>query len=119
MLPDVIEAEQQYSGERREGAYYAFISFFQKLGTGLALWGIGQALGLSGYVTPTPEQQFPVQPETAVNMIKFIIGPATMGLLLLSLPFAWWYPITRASHHQTLERINATDRKALDHGAEA
>jgi glycoside/pentoside/hexuronide:cation symporter, GPH family len=113
MLPDVIEVEQQQSGERREGAYYAFISFFQKLGTGFALWGIGQALGISGYVTPTPEQQFPVQPETALNMIKIIIGPATIGLLLLSLPFAWWYPVTRASHHQTLERIHNPGKKSL------
>ena len=105
MLPDVVEIEQQHSGERREGAYYAFISFFQKLGTGLALWGIGQALGIAGYLTPTVAQPFPVQPESALNIIQFIIGPAAIGLLLLSLPFAWWYPVTRASHKQTLERI--------------
>jgi GPH family glycoside/pentoside/hexuronide:cation symporter len=106
MLPDVIEIEQQVSGERREGAYYAFISFCQKLGTGLALWGIGQTLEFSGYLTPTPELQFPNQPDSALNMIKFIIGPATIGLLFLSLPFAWYYPVTRSSHQKTLERIS-------------
>jgi len=108
MLPDVIEVEQQQSGERREGTYYAFISFFQKLGTGFALWGIGQALGLSGYLTPTTDQQFPVQPESALNMIRLIIGPATIVLLLMSLPFAWRYPITRTSHTNTLEQIRRT-----------
>jgi GPH family glycoside/pentoside/hexuronide:cation symporter len=110
MLPDVIEIEQQVSGERREGAYYAFISFFQKLGTGLALWGIGQTLEFSGYLTPTPELQFPNQPDSALNMIKFIIGPATIGLLLFSLPFAWCYPVTRASHQKTLERISSPNQ---------
>jgi glycoside/pentoside/hexuronide:cation symporter, GPH family len=112
MLPDVVEVEQQQSGERREGAYYAFISFFQKLGTGLALWGIGQALGFAGYLTPTADQQFPVQPESALQMIRFIIGPATIGLLLLSMPFAWWYPVTRSSHRESLERIGSASLKA-------
>jgi glycoside/pentoside/hexuronide:cation symporter, GPH family len=111
MLPDVIEEEQQHSGERREGAYYAFIAFFQKLGIGFALWGIGQALAFSGYRTPTLEQQFPEQPVSALNMIQLLIGPASIGFLLLSLPFAWWYPITRASHHRTLERISSPDRR--------
>jgi GPH family glycoside/pentoside/hexuronide:cation symporter len=111
MLPDVIEVEQQESGERREGAYYAFISFFQKLGTGLALWGIGHALEFSGYLTPTPEQPFPIQPDAALKMIQFIIGPSVIGLLLISLPFAWWYPVTRASHNRTLERINIQGQK--------
>ena len=105
MLPDVVEQEQQRTGERREGAYYAFISFFQKLGTGLALWGIGMALSASGYVTPTAAEQFPVQPQSALNTIRFIIGPGTIMLLLISLPFAWRYPITRAGHNQTVQEI--------------
>jgi GPH family glycoside/pentoside/hexuronide:cation symporter len=116
MLPDVIEVEQEQSGERREGAYYAFISFFQKLGTGLALWGIGHLLEFSGYLTPTSEQQFPDQPASALYMIRFIIGPATIGLLLISLPFACWYPVTRASHQQTLERIKQPGKnRTLEH----
>ncbi len=117
MLPDVIEVEQQHSGERREGAYYALISFFQKLGTGFALWGIGLALGISGYLTPTPDEQFPVQPESALNMIQFIIGPAAIALLLLSLPFAWWYPVTRKSHMKTLEQICEADRRPTSNSA--
>jgi glycoside/pentoside/hexuronide:cation symporter, GPH family len=110
MLPDVIEVEQQESGERREGAYYAFVSFFQNLGPGLALWGIGHALEFAGYLTPTAEQPFPDQPESVLNMIQLLVGPATIGLLLISLPFAWWYPVTRASHHQALERIRTSGK---------
>jgi GPH family glycoside/pentoside/hexuronide:cation symporter len=105
MLPDVIEQEQQHSGERREGSYYAFISFFQKLGTGLALWMIGLSLSASGYVTPDATNQFPDQPESVLATIRFIIGPVAILLLLVSLPFAWKYPITRQSHRNTLAMI--------------
>ena len=52
MVPDVVEYDQVRSGQRREGSYYAFASFFQKLATGAALWGMGQALALTGYLTP-------------------------------------------------------------------
>jgi GPH family glycoside/pentoside/hexuronide:cation symporter len=107
MLPDVIEEEQKRTGERREGAYYAFVSFFQKLGTGAALWGIGMALAASGYVTPGLENQFPVQPASALATIRFIMGPATIVLLLISLPFAWRYPITREGHLRSVERIRS------------
>lgn len=105
MLPDVIEHEEQTSGQRREGNYYAFVSFFQKLGTGVALWSIGLALSLSGYVTPDTVNELPAQPSSAVQMIRLIIGPATIALLLASLPFAWFYPISRNSHEQTLDKI--------------
>ena len=105
MLPDVIEQEQQRTGERREGSYYAFASFFQKLGTGLALWGIGMALSASGYVTPSADVQYPVQPQSTLATIRFIIGPGTIALLLISLPFAWRYPISRESHRRLVETI--------------
>ncbi len=111
MLPDVIEEEQQRTGERREGAYYAFASFFQKLGTGIALWGIGMALAASGYVTPGVEEQFPIQPESALNTIRFIVGPGTIVLLLISLPFAWQYPISRESHTRSLEEIRRSNNQ--------
>jgi GPH family glycoside/pentoside/hexuronide:cation symporter len=110
MLPDVVEQEEQRTGERREGAYYAFVSFFQKLGTGLALWGIGMALSASGYVTPTAATQFPQQPQSALDTIRFIMGPGTIGLLLISLPFAWRYPVTRVSHNLTVTEIGNLNR---------
>jgi GPH family glycoside/pentoside/hexuronide:cation symporter len=52
MVPDIIEHDELSTGQRREGSYYAFASFFQKLATGAALWAMGQALALTAYVTP-------------------------------------------------------------------
>ena len=37
----------------------------------------------------TAAEQFPVQPQSALNTNRLIIGPSTIMLLLISLPFAW------------------------------
>ena len=59
MVPDMVEYDQVQTGQRREGSYYAFASFFQKLATGVALWAMGQALALTGYITPTSTRRCP------------------------------------------------------------
>jgi len=105
MIPDIVEYDQVRSGQRREGSYYAFASFFQKLATGVSLWAMGQALGMTGYITPIPSQPLPVQPEAAVNAIRIFAGPVPAVLLFLAVLFAWKYSITRESHQATLQEL--------------
>jgi GPH family glycoside/pentoside/hexuronide:cation symporter len=105
MVPDVVEYDEVRSGQRREGSYYAFASFFQKLATGIALWGMGQALALTGYLTPLPSGPLPVQPESAISAIRVFTGPIPALLLFLAILFAWKYPITRESHRATLQEL--------------
>jgi GPH family glycoside/pentoside/hexuronide:cation symporter len=102
MIPDIIENDQLQTGQRREGSYYAFASFFQKLATALALWGMGQALAATGYITPDASGSLPVQPDSAIQAIRFFTGPVPAILLLLAVAFAWGYPITRENHNDTL-----------------
>jgi GPH family glycoside/pentoside/hexuronide:cation symporter len=109
MVPDVVEYDEVRSGQRREGSYYAFASFFQKLATGLALWGMGQALALTGYITPLPSSTFPAQPQAAVTAIRVFTGPIPAVLLFLAVLFAWKYPITRESHRATLQELAERD----------
>jgi len=103
MVPDIVEFDQLQSGQRREGSYYAFASFFQKLATGAALWGMGMALSLTGYITPTTNGPLPVQPSEAVSAIRFFVGPVPAVLLILAVLFAWGYPISREKHRETLQ----------------
>lgn len=105
MVPDIIEDDEFRTGRRREGAYYALVAFFQKLGTGFALWAVGQLLAMSGYVTPSDGTPYPVQPETVLQAMRLIIGPLTVGLLLVSLPVALWYPINRFKHREMLQEL--------------
>jgi GPH family glycoside/pentoside/hexuronide:cation symporter len=105
MVPDVVEYDEVRTGQRREGSYYAFASFFQKLATGIALWGMGLALAATGYITPQPSSPPPVQPQEAINAIRLFTGPIPTVLLFLAILFAWKYPITRESHQATLKEL--------------
>ena len=108
MVPDIIEYDQLKTGRRREGAYYSFASFFQKLATGVAIWALGQLLALTGYITPTLANPLPTQPAAAVDAIRWFIGPVPIALLLLGIVFAWRYPISRESHRAMREEIART-----------
>jgi GPH family glycoside/pentoside/hexuronide:cation symporter len=105
MVPDIIEFDQADTGERREGSYYAFASFFQKMATGVAIWGMGLALAATGYITPVQGQPLPDQPVAAVNAIRIFMGPIPAVLLILAIIFALRYNITRQSHHEMVEKL--------------
>jgi GPH family glycoside/pentoside/hexuronide:cation symporter len=105
MVPDIIEYDQLRTGQRREGSYYSFASFFQKLATGLAIWGIGQALAWANYITPGVGEAPPIQPPQAIQVIRIFAGPVPAILLILAIICAWYYPISRESHKATLEQL--------------
>jgi len=107
MIPDVVELDELKTGLRREGSFYAFASFFQKLGTGVAIWALGQVLAQTGYITPTPGQPLPVQPEQAVQAIRWTMGVVPAVLLSVAILFAWQYSITRESHRAMQDELSA------------
>ena len=109
MIPDIIENDQLQTGQRREGSYYSFAAFFQKLGTAFALWGMGQALAVTGYITPDASGVLPIQPESAIQAIRVFTGPIPAVLLILAVFFAWNYPITREAHEATLQELMSAD----------
>lgn len=108
MLPDIIEYDQLKTGQRREGAFYSFAAFFQKLATALAIWAMGQTLAWTGYLTPTAANPFPVQPPDAVIAIRVFAGPVPTALLILAILFAWRYPISRESHRAMRDQLAQT-----------
>lgn len=112
MIPDIIETDRLKTGEPREGSSYAFASFFQKLGTGVAIWALGQALALTGYINPVQGQPLPVQPPQAVQAIRWTMGGVPVILLAIAILFAWGYPISRESHRlmraELAERLKET-----------
>ena len=105
MIPDLIEDDELTTGQRREGSFYALAAFFQKFGTGAALWGMGQIFALTGYVNPVSGAPLPTQPEQAVLAIRWFASIVPAGLILLSILFAWNYSITRKAHEHMLERL--------------
>ena len=64
-----------------------------------------QALALTGYISPTPQNPLPVQPAAVVDAIRWFTGPVPTVLLILSILFAWGYPITRERHRAMRDEI--------------
>jgi GPH family glycoside/pentoside/hexuronide:cation symporter len=105
MIPDIIEDDEVATGQRREGSYYALVSFFQKLGTGAALWVMGQVLDAAGYITPAAGAALPVQPDLAVLAIRLFMSLIPALLLVVAILFASRYPISREKHHALLAQL--------------
>jgi GPH family glycoside/pentoside/hexuronide:cation symporter len=105
MLPDVVELDELETGQRREGIFYSFMVFVQKICLGLAVSFALEILGRTGYIQPT-DGVYPEQGTAVLLTIRSFIGPIPTLFLILGLVLAYFYPITREFHTQLLLRLN-------------
>lgn len=98
MMPDLIEYDELETGQRREGVFYGFMVFLQKACLALGIYLVGLVLSWTGYITPSDADLTPVQPERALEAIRFLMGPVPATILAASLVLVYFYPITRAEH---------------------
>jgi len=108
MLPDVVDLDQLQTGQRREGIFYGFVVQLQKIAVAIALFLVGKTLDWSGFITRTADQPLPIQPETALLAIRWLIGPIPSLVLLGGLLLTYFYPITRAVHGEILLKLQAS-----------
>jgi GPH family glycoside/pentoside/hexuronide:cation symporter len=104
MLPDVLEYDEKMTGERREGVYYGLWNFLTKFTGALGVAVSGWALALYGYV-PNVEQTV-----RALFGIRLFFAVVPAVVILISLPFLIWYPITRKNHAELVKEL--AERKA-------
>ena len=102
MLPDVIELDELRTGQRREGIFYSFVVFVQKICLGIAISVVLQRLGTAGYIKPTLDIPWPIQPDSVLDVIRVSVGPLPAMVLIAGLVLAYFYPITREKHAQIL-----------------
>ena len=105
MLPDVVEYDEKMTGERREGIYYGLWAFLTKFTSALGVAVSGWALDLFGYV-PNAEQTI-----RALFGIRLFFAIVPAVVILISLPFLIWYPITRKSHAELVKEL--AERKTV------
>ncbi len=105
MVPDVIELDELQTGQRREGIFYGFMVLLQKIGLALGLFLVGQLLQWSGFISTVPCQTPPTQPDSALLMVRLLIGPVPTVILVGGLILNYFYPITRNSHAQVLQQL--------------
>lgn len=111
MIPDVIELDELNTGQRREGIFYSFMVLLQKLGLALALFLVGQALELSGFIERIPGEPIPVQPESALFAIRIAIAPLPTLFLIIGLVLTYFYPITKEVHADIRLQLKARKEK--------
>jgi GPH family glycoside/pentoside/hexuronide:cation symporter len=99
MLPDVVEYDEKMTGERREGIYYGLWAFLTKFTSALGVAVSGWALNLFGYI-PNVEQS-----TRALFGIRLFFSIVPSAVILISLPFLIWYPITRKNHAALVKEL--------------
>ncbi|NET31770.1 MAG: MFS transporter [Cyanothece sp. SIO1E1] len=105
MLPDVVDLDELNTGYRREGIFYGFAVQVQKIAVAIALFMVGKILDWSGFITKVADQPPPVQPDSALQAIRWLIGPLPSMVLIGGLILAFSYPITRQVHDEIVLKL--------------
>lgn len=111
MLPDVIELDELETGQRREGLYYGFFVFLQKLGMSLGLAVSNFALEAAGYINQVPGQPLPLQPPAVQLALRLSVSAVPAGILLVSFLAVRAYPITRERHTEIRAELQQRDAR--------
>ncbi|MGD8759910.1 MAG: MFS transporter [Anaerolineales bacterium] len=98
IFPDVIEWDELYTGQRREGMYYGAKNLIRKLTGAIAISIPLQVLGWLDYVPPPDGADFFRQSDAALTAIRVLTGPVGAVLLISAILVAWAYPLTRERH---------------------
>lgn len=98
ILADVVEQDEWETGRRREGTYAGFMVFLRKLASAGALFVVGHYLAANGFVNGSAGDLSLVQPESAIQSLRILIGtipPIILGVAALIMAR---YPLSRAAH---------------------
>ena len=106
MIPDIIDADEVATGQRREGVFYSLFVLFQKVGLAIALSSSSYALSGAGYISPSaaqPDADPLYQPKGVILTLKLINGPIPAVLVVFAMLAAFFYPLGRAKVAENAE----------------
>lgn len=111
MVADVVEASEEHTGRRAEGAFFAGNFFMQKCATGLGIFLTGQLLYVVGLPANAKPGEVPVQVIdnlALVYVVAVAIFAVAIALVLRR------FPITRADHEARVAALDAAARGEVD-----
>ncbi|MFN3517035.1 MAG: MFS transporter [Novosphingobium sp.] len=104
MVADVVEASEEQTGRRSEGAFFAGNMFMAKCATGLGIFVTGQMLAFSGLQGKADPGQVPAGVIDTLSLTyALIVAAFAIGVFLVIRRF----PITRADHEARLAKLSA------------
>ena len=115
IFPDVIDWDELQTNHRREGMYYGAINLIRKFSSAFAIFLLLQVLGWFGYQSPPAGVTQFTQPPSALLAIRIVSGPLVAILLIISVIFAAFYPLSRERQHRI--RRSLFRRRNKDRGS--
>ncbi len=73
IFPDVVDIGELSLGERNTGSFSGIMTFIRKASSAVAIFFIGTALDLAGFITPSDLVAVPAQPSAVLLAIRLII----------------------------------------------
>ena len=104
MVADVVEASEEQTGRRSEGAFFAGNFFMQKCATGLGIFCTGQMLYLAGM--PAEATPGAVAGEVLDRLSLVYVAAVAVFAVAIALVIRR-FPITRADHEARLAALSA------------
>jgi GPH family glycoside/pentoside/hexuronide:cation symporter len=117
IVADVIDVDELLTGERREGLYTGYLVFLRKLATGILVFGAGQLLAGAGFVSTTTGSEFILQPDSALNAMRFLVTVVPAIALTLSLLLAWRFPLDREMYEDIRRQLEERRAEGVPAGA--
>ena len=100
MIPDAIEYGELNTGERHEGVFYSLVTLMAKVASSIAVPLTAFVLELTGYIPNSSSQ-----PQSALNGIRFLIGPVPAVCLIVGIVFALRYPLERNEFNEIVGKL--------------
>jgi GPH family glycoside/pentoside/hexuronide:cation symporter len=111
MIAEIVEAYQERTSLRAEGAFYSGNWLVQKCATGFGIFLSGQILALA-QLSPSAD---PAQvPQSVISDIVIYFGSATIVLTLIAAFWLGRFPISREEHEARIARQTANADPAAD-----
>jgi oligogalacturonide transporter len=126
MFPDIPDADDLFSGQRREGLFSGIFSLLRKTGSALVMFFIGNSIGWAGYRAPVTEIVNGLErtvartqtPEFLMALLLiFMVIPNLF--ILIAMMSCWKYPITRDVHSRIQNYLQIRKENSPDLVSEA
>lgn len=108
MLPDVIDYDELHNGERREGVFYGFFAFVNKVARGFALALLSFILGWAGFQEATDGVAAVTQEPAVLLTLRIFVSFLPATIVIISFFIAARYEITEEVHQDILKKLGRT-----------
>ncbi|WP_336987181.1 MFS transporter [Altererythrobacter aquiaggeris] len=111
MIAEIVEAFEERTGRRSEGAFYSGNWLVQKCATGLGIFLTGQVISISQLSTDASPGTVP---DNVISTLVLLYGGASLVLAIIAAFWLGRFPIDRAEHEARIAAMNSAVRASPD-----